>query len=84
MHAIGITTTITKAIDYWIDDYEKHGGSMTDRNIVGSQIVPDWGVRVRRRLAERGIKISNGGNNNTTPTGKGVGYLTPIKRVLYT
>ena len=76
MYAIGTATSITKAIDYWIDDYEKHGGGINDRNIVGSQIVPDWGVRVRRRFAERGIKVSDGGNNNTTPIGKGVTHLT--------
>ena len=83
MYAIGATTAISKAIDHWIDDYDKHGGNITERNIVGSQIMPGWGVRVRRRFAERGIKIKSGGLDKTIIAGKGTVYLTPIKRSLY-
>ena len=81
-YAIGTTTDIAKAIDYFIDDYELHGGSISERNVVASQIVPDWGARVRRRLIERGVKNGGGLPSNVGYNGKGAGYLTPIRRLL--
>ena len=53
MYVIGVIAIILKAIDQWIDDYELHGGTISERNVVHSHIIADWGVRVRQRIKER-------------------------------
>ena len=75
-YAIGATIVIIKAIDIWIDDYEVHGGVISERNVIDGHIVADWGVRVRNRMTERSksdknlhckdaSSSSNGPNNQT-------------------
>ena len=79
--AIGITQEINKAIDLWIDDCQIHGGIISDRNMVNSQIVPGWGVRVRRRLLERNVDGTDKVKKDLFEGGKGHGYQTLINRI---
>ena len=91
--AIGATTDIMEAIDKYVDDYKEHGGTIADRNCISGQIVADWGVRVRRRLEERGIQVKGSGATTTTTNtihNKASGvqngitnkdYQTPVHRV---
>ena len=69
MYAIGTTTIINKAIDTWIKDYKAHGGIVSYRNVVDGQIIADWGVRVRRRLMEKGTESKGTTINHTTIKG---------------
>ena len=65
----------------WIDNYQIHGGTISDRNMVNSQIVPGWGVRVRRRLVERNIDIKDNVQNDLFDSGEGHGYQTFANKI---
>ena len=96
VYAMAVNTDINKAIDLCVDDYIENGGNIADRIVVNSQIVADLGVRVRLRLADKGIIINDKAciaitiattKFNTNGKANGDGYRTPInvvKQLLFT
>ena len=72
-----------KAIELHVDDHEENVGNIADGNLVSGNIAADWGLRVRRRLEERGIKTTGITitNNGTNSKANDSGYDTPISRI---